>query len=132
MNKIRPAPPVSLDHGIDAVVRAGGRQALPGMLDRVDIAPADASPHSQLDELLKLPNIGDFIAEKLRPRLEGSELLAPPVFWEVLRRTIDSLRQLAENDPRIARSLGFAAGKLKKQDDCWQLVLMYRAALVQG
>jgi hypothetical protein len=73
--KLRPNTLTPIERGIDRVVRDVGASAeLP---DFVDLAPAEMPAHSQLDQLLALPNIEEFVAAALRPKVDDTQILTP-------------------------------------------------------
>lgn len=129
-SKVGPSPLPPIDVGIDRVVHDRG--AAPQTVPRTDVGPSELPASSQLDALLALPNIDEFIAAELQPRIESVDILSPARFRHVLDATLLGLRQAAEEDPRAARALGRAARLLADEASLRDLLLMYRAALMQG
>ena len=121
-------PPI--DIGIDRVVRESGAPA--DLLPRTDISPSEQPASSQLDALLALPNIDEYIAAELQPFVEAVDILSPARFRSVLDQTLVSLRLSAEWNPSAARALGRAARLLADEASLRDLLLMYRFALLQG
>lgn len=130
MSKIAPKALAPINTGIEHVVRDHGVPA--EQVPWVDLAPAELPAHSQLDGLLALPNIDEFIASELKPRVDAVEILSPARFREVLDDTLSALRSTAEQNPHAARALGRAARLLADEVGMRDLLRMYRSALLQG
>jgi len=128
MPEIR-SDPYSFSYGIDSVVDAGPTPVeLPV---RARLRPAEKLLAPQLDALLALPNIDDFIASQLAPYLKDVSILSPARFREVLAQTSFGLRFAAESRPHAARSLGGAAGLLADEIRMRELLQMYLTALLE-
>lgn len=136
VDKVRRTAAVKpVDRAIDRVVRDhGGSQVMPefDLQDLFDLAPAEGQPHSQLEQLLALPTIGEYITQALRPRLDSGELMSPTAFRDVLDETLAGLRDVAEQHPPAARALGRLARLLNDEANLRDLLRMYRSALLQG
>ena len=130
--KIKSTSLTPLDHGISGVVRQSQAVGTAPLPDFANVAPPETPAHSQLDQLLALPNIDEFIAGKLRPRLDSGEILSPVRFRAELSATLAGLRTAAQTNPRAARALGRAARLLADEANLRDLLQMYRSALVQG
>ncbi|HYC37715.1 MAG TPA: hypothetical protein VEC19_14910 [Usitatibacter sp.] len=130
MPDLRLDSPLAFDRGIDRVVHEHGqRSALP---ERLDIAPSEMPQPAELDRLLAMPNLADYLQETLQPRLESKELLQPGAFRQALEGAREMLRQAAQSDPESARALNRAARLLSEEADLRDLLQMYRSMLLQG
>jgi type III secretion protein X len=129
--KLRPNTLAPIERGIDRVVRDVGSSSAE-LPDFVDLALAEMPAHSQLDQLLALPNIEEFVAAALRPKVDDTQILTPGAFRSVLEATLAGLRRAAEKQPRAARSYGRAARLLADEASLRDLLYMYRSALQQG
>jgi type III secretion protein X len=122
--------PFIISRGIDRVVH--DVQVFAELPLRADLRPAEADTRPQLDRLLALPNIDEFILAELLPQLADSAILAPARFRAVLGGTLSGLRAAAEAKPRAARALGRAARLLADEVSMRELLYMYQTALLQG
>jgi type III secretion protein X len=129
--KLRPNTLAPIERGIDRVVRDVGSPSAE-LPDFVDLAPAEMLAHSQLDQLLALPNIEEFVAAALRPKVDDAQILTPVAFRSALEATLAGLRRAAEKQPRAARVHGRAARLLADEASLRDLLYMYRSALRQG
>ena len=130
MPDLRLDSPLSFDRGLDRVVHEQGpRSSLP---EGLNIAPSEMPHPAELDRLLAMPNLDDYLQETLLPRLENKELLQPGTFRQALEGARDMLRQAAEADPEQARTLNRAARVLSEEADLRDLLQMYRSMLLQG
>ncbi|MDB5839529.1 MAG: hypothetical protein JWQ23_1481 [Herminiimonas sp.] len=129
MTTIRSNPFV-ISHGIDSVVH--DFHVPVELPSRAGLRPAEADARPQLDRLLALPNIDEFILAELLPDLVDSAILTPARFRAVLGGTLSGLRAAAEAKPRAARALGRAARLLADEVSMRDLLHMYQTALLQG
>lgn len=129
MPDLRLDSPLTFDRGIDRVVHERGPESLPPGLD---IAPSEMPQPAELDRLLAMPNLDDYLREALHPHLENKDLLQPGRFRQVLETARDALRAAAENEPDQARALNRAARLLSEEADLRDLLQMYRSMLLQG
>lgn len=121
-----------MDRGITRVVRHSQAVGTGPLPDFSNVVPAEIPTHSELDRLLALPNIDEFIDNALRPHIDSGEILSPVRFRDVLSTTLAGLRAAAEKKPRAARLLGRAARLLADEASLRDLLQMYRSAVVQG
>ncbi len=130
--KLRPNTLAPIERGIDRVVRdVGSSSELP---DFVDLAPAETLAHSQLDQLLALPNIEEFVAAVAAA--QGGRCADPHASRLQIRAgspPLVGLRHAAEKQRRAARIYGRAARLLAdERESARPLLYMYRSALRQG
>ena len=130
MPDLRLDTPLNFDRGIDRVVHETGT---PSVLPQgVNVSPSEMPQPAELDRLLAMPNLEDYVRETLRPRLDNKELLQPAQFREALEGAREALRDAAEADPEHARALNKAARVLSEEADMRDLLQMYRSMLLQG
>lgn len=129
MPDLRLDSPLSFDRGIDRVVHERVPDALP---EALNIAPSEMPQPAELDRLLAMPNLDDFLQTALQPRLDNKDLLQPARFRQALEGAREALRQAAEGDPDSAKALNRAARLLSEEADLRDLLQMYRSMLLQG
>jgi hypothetical protein len=95
------------------------------------LQPASVGKPVNLDQLLLLQSIDDFVSEQLRPSLQDPSILWPAGFKETLIATRAILINLARAKPRSAKTLGKLALALDEERDLAELLQMYRFALLQ-
>jgi hypothetical protein len=95
------------------------------------LQPASISKPVNLDQLLLLQSIDDFVSEQLRPSLIDPSILWPAGFKKTLMETRAGLIHLARAKPRSAKTLGKLALALDEERDLVELLQMYRFALLQ-
>jgi hypothetical protein len=100
--------------------------------DLPDFRPAEVITPAQLDNFLSLPTLDDYISTSLRALLHDASILTPKRFRSVLISTAKTLRDLAKHNPKMARHLGRLAFLLDEDQDLFDLLQIYRSALVQG
>lgn len=96
------------------------------------LPPAEITDICQMDMLYPLTSYDDYITSYLLPYLEESELFFPSGFRKKLSQTRLSLREHAESHPHAAKKFGRLAALLDKEQQLFDLLQLYRAALVQG
>lgn len=96
------------------------------------LSPAEITDFCQVDMLFPLASYDDFIISYLLPYLEESEIFLPSGFRKKLSQTRLSLRQQAEIYPQSAKKFGRLAALLDKEQQLFDLLQLYRSALVQG
>jgi type III secretion protein X len=131
MADIRINTGLSFERGIDRIVHEQG-SALDGLPDKVNLPPSELAQAMQLEQLLSLPNLGDFLERALQPDLENKELLQPGHFRDVLNGVQQMLRDAAAANPDDARTLNRAARLLAEEADLRDLLQAYRSMLLQG
>lgn len=123
------------EKGIDSITFKGG-EAAQGLPDPHDLAPADHSERPQLDQLLALPNLDDYLDQSIRPALDNRDLLMPARFRQVMDGALATLQRQAgaasDGDPETARVLNRAVRLLNEENALRDLVQMYRSVLYQG
>jgi len=129
MPDLRLDSPLSFDRGIDRVVHERTPDALP---DAFNMAPSEMPQPAELDRLLALPNLDDYLQGSLYPQLDNKELLQPARFRQALEGAREALRQAGESDPENAKVLNRAARLLSDEADLRDLLQMYRSMLLQG
>ncbi|WP_077001571.1 hypothetical protein [Variovorax sp. KK3] len=130
MNKVLPAPPLRIDKGIDRVLH--DRDVPSTLRPAEEVAPPEVAFHSQLDALLAMPNLDDFIDGELRPPIGSALMLTPAYFRQVLDELLMYLPIAAERHPPAARVLGRAARVVDNEVSLRGQESMYRFALRQG
>jgi hypothetical protein len=96
------------------------------------LSPAEISDVCQVDMLFPLTSYDDYLTSYLLPYLAESELFFPSGFRKKLSQTRLSLRQQAEIHPHAAKKFGRLAALLDKEQQLFDLLQLYRSALVQG
>ena len=129
MPDLRLDSPLAFDRGIDRVVHERTPDALP---EGLNIAPSEMPQPAELDRLLALPNLDDYLQRALYPQLDNKDLLQPARFRQALEGAREALRQAAEDDPENAKTLNRAARLLSEEADLRDLLQMYRSMLLQG
>lgn len=123
------------ERGIDSITFKAGDIAQ-GLPEQRELSPADQAQRPQLDQLLALPNLEDFLEEAIRPDLGDRDLLMPARFRQALEGAIATIRQSAENaqssDPDAAKILNRASRLLNEEVGLRDLLQMYRSVLYQG
>ena len=123
------------DRGIDSITYKGS-EAVPGLPDQLELAPAEAGQRPQLEQLLAMPNLDAFLDEAIRPEIEDRELLMPQRFRQALDGALSTIRENAEGlqstDPDTARVLNRASRLLHEEVGLRDLLQMYRSVLFQG
>jgi type III secretion protein X len=120
---------LAFDRGIDRIVHERTPDALP---EALNIAPSEMPQPAELDRLLALPNLDDYLQGTLHPQLDNKDLLQPARFRQALEGAREALRQAAEDDPENAKTLNRAARLLSEEADLRDLLQMYRSMLLQG
>ena len=100
--------------------------------DLPDLQPAEFFTPDQLEKYLSLPTLDDYIATNLRALIQDASILSPKRFRIVLNSTSRTLRDLAKNNPTMARRFGRLALLLDEDQALFDLLQIYRSALVQG
>jgi|RhiMethySRZTD1v2_1073278.scaffolds.fasta_scaffold00433_34 type III secretion protein X len=129
MPDLRLDSPLAFDRGIDRVVHERTPDALPQALN---MSPSEMPQPAELDRLLALPNLDDYLQQALHPELDNKELLQPARFRQALEGAREALRQAAEASPEDAKALNRAARLLSEEGDLRDLLQMYRSMLLQG
>ena len=130
MPDLRLDSPLTFDRGIDRVVHQ--QEQFTGLPQGVNIAPSDMPQPAELDRLLAMPNLDDYLQGLFQPQLDDKELMQPGQFRAALDDAREMLRQAAENDPEDARTLNRAARLLNDEADLRDLLQRYRSMLRQG
>lgn len=135
MSDIRIGTSAFFERGIDSITFKGGDATL-GLPDSSELAPADHTERPQLDRLLAMPNLDDFLDQSIRPALDNRELLMPTRFRQVMDGALATLRQEAdaarESNPEKATVLNRAVRLLNEENSLRDLLQMYRSVLYQG
>lgn len=100
--------------------------------DLPDLQPAERFTPDQLENYLSLPTLDDYIATSLRALIRDANILSPKRFRIVLSSTANTLHKLAKDNPKMARKLGRLASLLDEDQALFDLLQIYRSALVQG
>lgn len=123
----------NFDRGIDRILRNDPLDSpLP---ERGQLSPADAITRPELEQLLALPNLQDFLANALKPDVNNKALLTPQGFQAALQDSLSMLREQADAsgpDSDTARLLERAARVLNEEANLRELLTMYRSVLYQG
>jgi type III secretion protein X len=130
MPDLRLDSPLTFDRGIDRVVHE--RDTPAALPQGLNIAPSEMPQPAELDRLLAMPNMEDYLQGLFQPRLENKDLLQPGQFRATLESCREMLRQAAEADPASAKTLNRAARMLSEEADLRDLLQMYRSMLLQG
>ena len=104
----------------------------PAQAQQSRLSPAEITDFCQVDLLFPLASYDDFITSYLLPYLEESDVFFPSGFRKKLSQTRLSLREHAEIHPQSAKKLGRLAALLDKEQQLFDLLQLYRSALVQG
>lgn len=135
MSDFRVGAGVFFDKGIDSITFKGG-EAAQGLPDQRELTPADHAERPQLDQLLAMPNLDDFLDQATRPELANRDLLMPTRFRQVMDSTQATLRQAVaeaqDSAPESAKLLNRAVRLLNEEGALRDLVQMYRSVLYQG
>lgn len=121
----------NFDRGIERIVAAD--ELPPAALPSgQSLPPADLGVQAQLDQLLAMPRLDDFLDAALRPDFSQRDILTPARFRQVLDGTATALKALADSEPHLARPLARAARQLQEEAGLRDLLQMYRSVLLQG
>ena len=112
--------------------KANAKLEFPAQAQQSRLSPAEITDFCQIDMLFPLASYDDFIISYLLPYLEESEIFLPSGFRKKLSQTRLSLRQQAEIYPQSAKKFGRLAALLDKEQQLFDLLQLYRSALVQG
>jgi type III secretion protein X len=121
---------LAFDRGIERVIHEHDEPAL--LPESPNLAPSELARAAQLDRLLALPNLDDYLQGALQPSLGNKDLLQPGKFRDALGGCARMLREAAQADPAQARPLERAARVLAEEGDLRDLLQMYRTMLLQG
>lgn len=125
-------PRFVFDRGIDRIVRRDESNAS-SLPDSGHLLPPDARPSAELDKLLALPNLQDFVAADLQPQVLDGQILTPQGFQRALQAAIATLRNGQLTVPAARRpALAKALALLQHESELRSLVALYRNALLQG
>jgi type III secretion protein X len=123
------------DKGIDSITFKSG-DAVQGLPDQRELTPADHGERPQLDQLLAMPNLDDFLDQATRPELQNRDLLLPGKFRQAMESTLTTLQQAVgtaqASDPDSAKVLNRAVRLLNDEMSMRDLLQMYRSVLYQG
>lgn len=123
------------ERGIDSITFKGG-EAAQGLPDQRELTPADHAERPQLDQLLAMPNLDDYLDQSIRPDLENRDLLLPTRFRQVMDGALATLEKEAlgaqAGDPDTAKVLNRAVRLLNEENALRDLLQMYRSVLYQG
>ena len=123
----------SFDRGIDSIIY---KTQVDAPLPEVSqLTPSDTISLPELEKLLALPTLGDFLAEALKPDIENKDLLTPQGFQRALEDALPALRQLAEEGKLGTETVSLinkAARILSEEANLRDLLNMYRSVLYQG
>lgn len=123
------------DKGIDSITFKGG-EAAQGLPDPRELTPADHAERPQLEQLLALPNLDDFLDQSIRPEFGNRDLLLPTRFRQAMDSTLATLQKAAADsrpgDPDAAKVLNRAVRLLNEEGSLRDLLQMYRSVLYQG
>lgn len=122
---------LSFDRGIEQIVHTQD-VSVTTLPDHQDLTPAELNSRPQLEQLLAMPNLADYLENHLRPELLNKDILSPTRFRQALDSALKMLRDAAEQDPSSAKQLNRAARLLGEEADLRDLLQMYRSALYQG
>ena len=119
------------DRGIDRIIRNDQHEA--SLPDSALLPPTEAISSCELDRLLALPNLEDFLAAGLQPAIADKSMLTPQGFELALRDAIATLDERA-NDPTEDPPPAIAKARrlLGKEAELRALVFACRHALHQG
>jgi hypothetical protein len=119
------------DRGIDRIIRNDQHEA--SLPDAAPLPPTEAISSCELDRLLALPNLEDFLAADLQPAIADKTMLTPQGFELALRDAIATLDEHA-SDPAEEPSPAIAKARrlLGKEAELRDLVFACRHALHQG
>ena len=121
----------NFDRGIDRILH-GNSLGLP-LPASGQLLPTEAVTRPELERLLSLTNLQDFLAGALRPEIENKTLLTPPGFHLALRNCLAGLhKQAAGLGDKKGKALIKAAAILDEEANLRDLLQMYRSALYQG
>jgi type III secretion protein X len=129
MPDLRLDSPLTFDRGIDRVVH---ERDTPGLPSGLNIAPSEMPQPAELDRLLAMPNLDDYLQGLFQPQLDNKDLMQPGQFRNALDGAREMLRGAADTDPDSARTLNRAARLLSDEADLRDLLQMYRSMLLQG
>jgi Type III secretion system YscX (type_III_YscX) len=119
------------DRGIDRIIRNDQHEArLP---DAAPLPPTEGMASGELDRLLALPNLEDYLAADLQPAVADKTMLTPQGFQLALQAAIATLDERAA-DPAQEPSPAIAKARLLlgKEAELRDLVFACRHALHQG
>ena len=123
----------AFDRGIDRIIR--NDQLGTTLPDASHLPPSEAASSAELDKLLALPNLQDYLAALLQPEVTDRSMLTPYGFQQALHAAIDTLRgqrrQHAASDA-AAEPLDKALQLLDRESELRDLVSAYRSSLYPG
>ena len=124
----------NFDRGIDRIIHNEQLDS-PLPTSSHNLAPSDISSRPELDKLLSLPNLHDYLADALKPDIENKAILSPQGFQQALEGALTALRSHAEQaapDSAEGKALNKAARVLGEEANLRDLLNMYRSVLYQG
>jgi hypothetical protein len=124
-------PSLAFDRGIERIIGSDQREAT--LPDAAHLPPSDSAAKPELEKLLALPNLEDYVAQDLMPEVRDRSMLTPQGFGRALGAAIATLRGAASSAAGAARPrLARAAGALQQESELRELADHYRNALLQG
>lgn len=122
---------LKFDYGIERILDGGSLHS--GLPLGDEIVPAELAACPQLDRLLRLPQLDDYLEAQLVPKLSEANLMLPGKFRQTVDACLHTVRLSAEKQPpALARILNRAARLLAEGERLQQLLSMYRKALQRG
>jgi hypothetical protein len=118
------------DRGIDRIIRNDQREA--SLPDAAPLPPSEATASAELDRLLALPNLQDYLASDLQPAVTDRAMLTPQGFGLALQDAIATLDAHVAESGAPSPALGKARRLLEREAELRDLVGSYRSALYQG
>lgn len=122
------------ERGLDTITHATSTDVTK-LPPQSELAPAEMRTQL-LAQLLKLPDIAEFLHDAIQPDIEDREQLSPGRFGQMLTTTLGALTQSAEEmqpvDPEGAKTLNRAIRVLREDASLRELIQMYRSAVHQG
>src|SRR2546423_9333372 len=123
------------DKGIDKITFKG-QESAQGLPDQRDLTPAEQALRPQLEQLLHMPNMENFLEDAIRPEFDDRDLLAPGKFRQAMDQALGTLRNAGEQrqsaDPDSAKVLNRAGRLLNEEVGLRDLLQVYRSVLFQG
>lgn len=123
------------ERGIDSITFKAGEATL-GLPEQRELSPAEQAQRPQLDQLLALPTLDDYLEQSIRPELAERDLLLPGQFRQALEGAIGTIAghagELQQADPEAVKVLNRASRLLNEEVGLRDLLQMYRSVLHQG
>ncbi len=96
------------------------------------LQPSDRLFTDELSDIFSITTLDDYIYSNFRTVLRDTSLLTPKKFRNILLSLSASLILLAKKNPKSANKIGKLISILDNDKELFDLLNLYRSALIQG